>query len=226
MQRFVRARSARVARAIAIAPRIPWVALARVAAYAALYFNAADSNTVTGSYIQNPAGYGARLFTGSDYNTISLSTMIGNVNSGLYALTAASNTVTQSYMQGGLNGTRLKTSANYNTISLSTMVSNSVGNPALYVVQSASNTIANSFIQAGQGEAAILSLAVNTDGLLTRFNAGVCADDDSRRFIEAARELFRDATLRRGKQLGAARFVAEWHDNDRNVDAFLAGLPK
>ena len=85
---------------------------------------------------------------------------------------------------------------------------------------------ANSFIQAGQGEAAILSLAVNTDGLLTRFNAGVCADDDPHRFIEAARGLFRDAALRREKQLGAARFVAEWHDNARNVDAFLAGLPK
>jgi glycosyltransferase involved in cell wall biosynthesis len=84
---------------------------------------------------------------------------------------------------------------------------------------------ANSFIQAGQGEAAILSLAVNTDGLLTRFHAGVCAEDDARVFIEAGRELFANAEKRREMQRGAARFVAEWHDNERNVDAFLGGLP-
>jgi glycosyltransferase involved in cell wall biosynthesis len=85
---------------------------------------------------------------------------------------------------------------------------------------------ANAFIQAGQGEAAILSLAVNTDQLLTRFGAGLCAEDDQRAFIEAARALFREPAKRREMQLGAARFVAEWHDNDRNVDAFLGGLPK
>jgi glycosyltransferase involved in cell wall biosynthesis len=85
---------------------------------------------------------------------------------------------------------------------------------------------ANSFIQAGQGEAAILSLAVNTDRLLTRFGAGICANDDQRAFIEAARALFLDSSRRRQMQIGAARFVAEWHDNERNVDAFLGGLPK
>ena len=84
---------------------------------------------------------------------------------------------------------------------------------------------ANSFIQAGQGGAAILSLCVNTDELLTRFRAGLCADDDPARFIDAARTLFRDANVRREMQAGAARFVAEWHDNARNVGAFLAGIP-
>ena len=84
---------------------------------------------------------------------------------------------------------------------------------------------ANSFIQAGQGGAAILSLAVNTDGLLTRFGAGLCADGDPARFIKSARALFRDANPRAEMQAGAERFVAEWHDNARNVDAFLAGLP-
>ena len=84
---------------------------------------------------------------------------------------------------------------------------------------------ANSFIQAGQGGAAILSLAVDTDGLLTRFHAGMCAGDDSRRFTENARAVFTDASRRREMQAGAARFVAEWHDNARNVDLFLSGLP-
>ncbi len=85
---------------------------------------------------------------------------------------------------------------------------------------------ANAFIQAGQGEAAILSLAVNTDGLLTRFHAGVCAEGDLRQFFEAARTLLGDPAQRRALQLGAARFVAEWHDNERNVEAFLGGLPR
>ncbi len=84
---------------------------------------------------------------------------------------------------------------------------------------------ANSFIQAGQGGAAILSLAVNTDRLLTRFHAGICAGDDWEKFLEAARLLFRDKNLRGEKQKGAAQFVAEWHDNARNVDLFLSGLP-
>jgi glycosyltransferase involved in cell wall biosynthesis len=85
---------------------------------------------------------------------------------------------------------------------------------------------ANAFIQAGQGEAAILSLAVDTDRLLSRFQAGACANDDRQRFLEIAREWLRDQTKRRELQKGAARFVAEWHDNDRNVDAFLGGLPR
>ncbi len=83
---------------------------------------------------------------------------------------------------------------------------------------------ANSFIQAGQGGAAILSLCVNTDELLTRFHAGICADDDWPRFVESARALFTDMNLRREMQAGAARFVSEWHDNARNVDRFVAGL--
>jgi glycosyltransferase involved in cell wall biosynthesis len=85
---------------------------------------------------------------------------------------------------------------------------------------------ANAFIQAGQGEAAILSLAVNTDNLLTKFDAGLCAGDDVRQLIAFARELWTNPARRRELQLGAARFVAEWHDNARNVDAFLAGLPR
>jgi glycosyltransferase involved in cell wall biosynthesis len=84
---------------------------------------------------------------------------------------------------------------------------------------------ANAFIQAGQGEAAILSLLVNTDNLLTQFDAGACAEGDTARLVELASELFHDANRRREMQLGAARFVAEWHDNARNVQAFLAGLP-
>ncbi len=95
---------------------------------------------------------------------------------------------------------------------------------AVFVNTSTWEGFANSFIQAGQGGAAILSLSVNTDRLLTRFSAGICADGDATRFRDAARSLLHDADLRCTMQAGAERFVAEWHDNARNVDLFLSAL--
>jgi len=94
----------------------------------------------------------------------------------------------------------------------------------IFVNTSTWEGFANSFIQAGQGEAAILSLTVDTDGLLERFEAGLCARDDLTRLIDEATRLLNDPQALREKQLGSARFVREWHDNQRNVDAFLAGL--
>ena len=64
-----------------------------------------------------------------------------------------------------------------------------------------------------------------TTHAVTRFGAGLCGDDDPARFLASARALFHDAKPRLEMQAGAARFVAEWHDNARNVEAFLAGLP-
>jgi glycosyltransferase involved in cell wall biosynthesis len=94
----------------------------------------------------------------------------------------------------------------------------------IFVNTSTWEGFANSFIQAGQGEAAILSLSVDTDGLLERLNAGACAHDDLARLVAEAERLLHDPSALRENQLGAARFVHEWHDNNRNVDAFLAGL--
>jgi glycosyltransferase involved in cell wall biosynthesis len=85
---------------------------------------------------------------------------------------------------------------------------------------------ANSYIQAGQGNAAILALSVNSDGVLTRFGAGICADDDQQKFREAAGMLLQDRERLTALQEGSARFVREWHDNEKNVNAFLAGLPQ
>lgn len=96
----------------------------------------------------------------------------------------------------------------------------------IFVNTSEFEGFANSYIQAGQGEAAILALSVNSDGVLTRFNAGLCADDNQEKFFEMAAGLLGNAEQLRACQQGAARFVAEWHDNTRNVDAFLAGLPR
>ncbi len=84
----------------------------------------------------------------------------------------------------------------------------------------------NTFIQAGQGGATILSLLVDPDELLSVHRAGLCAADDWETFLEDARELVADMEARRALQRRTAAIVADWHDNVRNVDAFLAGLPK
>jgi glycosyltransferase involved in cell wall biosynthesis len=97
---------------------------------------------------------------------------------------------------------------------------------AVFVNTSEYEGFANSFIQAGLGEAAILSLEVNSDTVLTRYEVGLCADGEVDRFYGHAETLLRDAAMRQRLQQQAAKFVAELHDNDANVAAFLAGLPK
>ena len=84
----------------------------------------------------------------------------------------------------------------------------------------------NTFIQAGQGGATILSLLVDPDELLSVHQAGLCAAGDWETFLEDARELHEDEATRSELQRRAQAFVGEWHDNDANVSAFLAGLPK
>jgi hypothetical protein len=82
----------------------------------------------------------------------------------------------------------------------------------------------NSFIQAGLGGAALLSLDVNPDGLFERFGPGVFSGGGFEVFVAAAARLLGDEDALRAAQAGCERFVAELHDNARNVDAFLAGV--
>ena len=83
----------------------------------------------------------------------------------------------------------------------------------------------NTFIQAGQGGATLLSLLVDPDALLSEHAAGLCAAGDWQTFLDDARQLLAEPDARRALQQKTAAFVAEWHDNARNTDAFLAGLP-
>ena len=110
----------------------------------ALYVLNSDTNTVTQSFLWS--GYrNVALDSGSDYNTISLSTMIGG-SDGLYATFSESNTVTQSYLQGGNFGAYLNNGASYNTISLSTMTSINIG---FWINLAVSNTVSQSFMSGG-----------------------------------------------------------------------------
>ncbi len=82
----------------------------------------------------------------------------------------------------------------------------------------------NSFIQAGLGHTALLSLDVNPDELFGRFALGIFAEGKFEQLVAGARALMDNAERLKKCQSEAARFVLELHDNDRNVDSFLAGL--
>lgn len=84
---------------------------------------------------------------------------------------------------------------------------------------------ANSFIQAGQGGAAILSFEVDSDGVLSRHGAGICAQRDETRFFAVAGELMNERDKLATMQRASSRFVDDVLDNNKNVEAFLKGLP-
>ncbi len=84
----------------------------------------------------------------------------------------------------------------------------------------------NSFIQAGLGRTALLSLDVNPDGIFERFGLGFYAGGDREAFVQAAREMRKDARKLAAQQEGAARLVREMHDNRKETENYLRGLVK
>jgi len=94
----------------------------------------------------------------------------------------------------------------------------------VFVNTSSSEGWPNSFIQSGLGGTALLSLDVNPDSLFERFEPGCFASGNFESFAAGALRLLNSSEALRAAQLGCERFVAELHDNNRNVDAFLEGV--
>ena len=82
----------------------------------------------------------------------------------------------------------------------------------------------NSFIQAGLGRAAVLSLAVNPDGLFEKFAMGAYSGGDRERFLASARKMLSDPAALEKMQGECARFVRELHNNEKETAVFLSGL--
>jgi glycosyltransferase involved in cell wall biosynthesis len=95
----------------------------------------------------------------------------------------------------------------------------------IFVNTSEHEGVPNTFIHSGLGHAAILSLAVDPDGMFRKFQAGICASGDFETLVRAAAGLLGNRPQLVAAQDESSRFVREWHDNAANTEAFLAGLP-
>lgn len=94
----------------------------------------------------------------------------------------------------------------------------------VFVNTSSHEGVPNTFIHAGLGRAAVASLEIDPDHMFSVFATGVQAQGDFGRLVEGVRRL-----LFNPEELDVAvgesvRYVREWHDNERNVAAFLSGL--
>jgi glycosyltransferase involved in cell wall biosynthesis len=96
----------------------------------------------------------------------------------------------------------------------------------IFVNTSEHEGVPNTFIHSGLGHTAILSLAVDPDGMFAKFQAGNCASGDFETLARAAVGLLGNRQQLVAAQNECARFVREWHDNATNIEAFLAGLPQ
>jgi len=85
--------------------------------------------------------------------------------------------------------------------------------------------VPNTFIHSGLGRAAILSLAIDPDEMFDHFQAGFCARQDFEKLAGETARFLADPAALAFAQEECARYVCEWHDNARNVAAFLEGLP-
>ena len=94
----------------------------------------------------------------------------------------------------------------------------------IFVNTSSHEGVPNTFIHAGLGRAAIASLEIDPDRMFGTFAAGVQARGDFGRLVDAVREMLSDPAKLALASGESARFVREWHDNDRNIAAFLRGV--
>ncbi len=94
----------------------------------------------------------------------------------------------------------------------------------MFVNTSSHEGVPNTFIHSGLGGAAILSLAIDPDGMFGRFQAGCCARGDFARLAAEARRLWENPADLAAAQRESARFVREWHDNRANLEAFLRAV--
>jgi hypothetical protein len=84
----------------------------------------------------------------------------------------------------------------------------------------------NTFIHSGLGYTAIVSLAVDPDGMFESFRAGMCAAGQFEQLARTSEEMLSDRERLAAAQQESARFVREWHKNEANVQAFLNGLAR
>lgn len=94
----------------------------------------------------------------------------------------------------------------------------------LLVSTSEAEGVPNVMIQAAQGDAGIIALAGDPDGMIARFGAGFSAGGDFEAMTAEIRRLLGDPIALEAVSKGAGKILTEWLDNGKNTDAFLEGL--
>jgi hypothetical protein len=106
-------------------------------------------------------------------------------------------------------------------------IQNEFDRAKIFLNTSSHEGVPNTFIHAGLGRTAIVSLEIDPDRMFSQFDAGVMAGGSFEKLKSGVQVLLEDASALDRSAREAARFVSEWHDNDRNVDLFIdatAGL--
>jgi glycosyltransferase involved in cell wall biosynthesis len=96
----------------------------------------------------------------------------------------------------------------------------------LLVSTSEAEGVPNVMIQAAQGDAGIVALEGDPDGMIGRFGAGVTAGGDFELMVTELSRLLNDPDALASVSSGASRIIAEWLDNGANAEAFLNGLER
>lgn len=96
----------------------------------------------------------------------------------------------------------------------------------LLISTSEAEGVPNVMIQAAQGDAGIVALEGDPDGMIGRFGAGFTAGGDFELMVTEIRRLLNSPMELEKISKGASRIISEWLNNAANAEAFLRGLDK
>ena len=90
----------------------------------------------------------------------------------------------------------------------------------IFVCSSRAEGFPNTFIQAGICATPILSLTVNPDGLLDKYNCGVCCSGDAAKLLESLKSFLSQPRLLAEMGQNAKNYVSQYHDVAKIIEEY------